>query len=95
MMQSHGESFSFSQTSWHEVSLMAKPNQSDHWMLTLGAWVMHRIIIVAKSCDVLAASARQLYYTEFHRGFYCVKSEKVRFLGRNWGENGDSLEVPF
>jgi hypothetical protein len=35
MMQSPGESFSFSETSWREVSLMAKTTQADHWTLIL------------------------------------------------------------
>ena len=35
MMQSPGESFSFSETSWREVSLMSKANQPDQWTLTL------------------------------------------------------------
>ena len=30
-----GESISFSETNWREVSLTAKPSQPDHWILTL------------------------------------------------------------
>lgn len=35
MLPSPGESISFSETNWREVSLMAKTTQPDHWTLTL------------------------------------------------------------